>query len=420
MSWFTPRFALCAPVDLTGHTTLAAFRRGEAETVTPADWYPSVQACLNGLGSSSANSLRADLNAGAGDAIWQVRIVADDRVLLWNSDYAFEVNNTTPSLGILDGSTSSAYALNGVVGHGVVGTKRWRREAMVTAETHGISEIGGGFAEYAVPVQDGAAPLGPLYYLRERGAVGGADDTYDATCIEALDHVAASDTSIRWYSDARGHTVVTWLAASALDEIEWPTDGSVWGDPWLGNLLGFVGSETSTLDGSLRVLRSTRPAWVALVPSEAALDDYPQVEQMAEGGRLADGDLVARRSAEYYTRTLRFWVDGPGRRVAYADLLDLFAGDKEGRGFLPAAPPGGPIELWRDWPWDMRRHRSSIAVSIDRPAHSLTHTAHRHPCRGRLRCARSLDGGTAELRPLGVAQRYVEQTWSLQERPDEQ
>ena len=362
-------FALAASVNLRAWAGLQIFSRGAAHISLPS-WsigeglYEDPLAFLHSYGSqggASAQDLSTRLllgwtAAGAG-ASMEAGLIEETDHLYIEADAAFSVSN-----GLAYGFTGSTAAVETLPG-------TWRAEApadwrrgLIDGDTLTITPDAAP-AFFTPPQAQRIQSV--ITLLRKVGSLLDADDLH-AESLEHWDNEFADDSlrRIRWGLGADGRVWSTW--PSAVDDL-------VWDDLSFAKRWGFSGNEEIQISaGGARLLLADHPMPGLLCPSRPYSLCDPNVEEQGEAERLTEG-FTSFHIGTWQGWLLNFHLDGP--MDAQGDLVTHFL-----RRWLPYAPRGSRVALYRDW-GDPRRCIEELDKDL---AYSLLHTS--QDGAGRLRC----------------------------------
>lgn len=346
-----PNFALMTAVDLRDLSGETLYQRGStAINITMASTiYADMVDFLNGYSASQtiADTIDYYLTA-AGSATagtWSATINADDKVLIANTDRAFDLElvSGTDYLGLGSASLSST-----LVGgsHQVVAPNDWIRGRVAGPFVLDITPSG----EPSVDIITIDGEYQDLRVaLREGGSVGDVDDANGTNNLSARDTSIMSLSglnSIRWLIDEEGYAVVSY--PTAVTDLTWSSTA-------LRNLLGFTGSETSTtvIGSSYERLKATYPCATVLIPTRPVERHQLSVETMATRRRRLGGSMVSNKLGTYTRSRVDFFLD------AAADERDLYQHFVER--FAPYTGPGQALTYYGEW-GDSRRHAAPMSV----------------------------------------------------------
>lgn len=220
------------------------------------------------------------------------------------------------------------------------------------ATSTGLTITPAGFPAYSVAVDTWVDTL--TIQMRHRG-IGDVDDTDSDSedSLEALLH-GQVDATVRMGIDADGHVVIAYPTSFA---------GVNWLETDFRDELGFTGLEVADVEGTVAMLRADRQHRSAAVLREGWDLDRGVFMPGTAVDDLA-GDIASNNLGRFDRIRLRFQVTGPGH--ARNDHLHWLIRVRPGKGEPLSFYPRGLTET--------RRARDPYDVTVDAPAHSLTHT----------------------------------------------
>lgn len=348
-----PNFALMTAVDLRDLSGETLFQRSTTNiSITMASTiYADMVDFLNGYSASQtiADTIDYYLTA-AGSATagtWSATINADDKVVISNTDRAFDFQQKTGTDYFGFGTASISSTLVGGA-HQVVAPNDWIRGRVAGPFEFNVDPD----SEADVDVTIDGEYQDVRVALRDAGSVGDVDDANGTNNLSARDTSImglSGLNSIRWLIDEEGFAVVSY--PTSVTDLTWSSTA-------LRNLLGFTGDETSTtvIGSSYERLKATYPCATVLIPTRPVERHQLSVETMATRRRLLGGSMVANKLGTYTRSRVDFFVD------AAADERDLYQHFVER--FAPYTGPGQALTYYGEW-GDSRRHSAPANIAVN-------------------------------------------------------
>jgi len=345
-----PNFALMTAVDLRDLSGETLYQRSTTNiNITMASTiYADMIDFLNGYSASQtiADTIDHYLTAAgsATSGTWSATINADDKVVISNTDRAFDFQQKTGTDYLGFGTASISSTLVGGA-HQVVAPNDWIRGRVAGPFEFNVDPD----SENDVDVTIDGEYQDVRVALRDAGSVGDVDDANGTNNLSARDTSImglSGLNSIRWLIDEEGFAVVSY--PTAVTDLTWSSTA-------LRNLLGFTGDETSTtvIGSSYERLKATYPCATVLIPTRPVERHQLSVETMATRRRRLGGSMVSNKLGTYTRSRVDFFVD------AAADERDLYQHFVER--FAPYTGPGQALTYYGEW-GDSRRHAAPMSV----------------------------------------------------------
>ena len=368
-----PDFALLTSIDATEWSGVELFTRSGASTgavsfptfASGSGIFEDAISLLNGRGTTSAQTLEGFIQASSNFGTWTVSLdSATDKIKI-ECTTAFSLTVNTNGFNGLGFETDATLTTSKTA------PNDWTRGVHPASIAYALS-ISLTFSDggsntfnvyYSLPFQD--VPI----ILRERGAVGDADDVNATDCIEALDQAAQSSTDIAWYLNDSGYVVCEYFAS---------TVGAItWSSTTFRDRLGFNGTETPVDDAGFKILTAKNRMPSTLFPSRPVQRSHLRVDQASQARRLIGGGYVSNFVGSYITSVVNFDLDA---RLDQIDLYRHFT-DK----FMPYISSGERINYYQGW-GDSRRaliHADVTTSATDE--YTLLYTSEDNGDQGRIR-----------------------------------
>lgn len=379
-----PRFALASSFDARPWSGVSLFERGEGDPVVMPTFtisqgvYLDAVHFLNGYGSEVA----FDDELAAFDV--SIVLTDDDRIRVINNNVALKATLAASADNAWWGLPVEGFEIEN--GGGVLtGSSEWRRGLVWNG--HDTTPPRLSFIIEGEPVVARCPPetgflQSIITGLRERGEVGGPDDT-TATPLTALDNGEndALDQGYRWFITDDGHVGWCGTAAGAID-------GITWLDLSFMRRLGFTGLEDIRTDavggigagfvnGALYYQIADNPCPGSIVPTRPLSRQNAIQEEQSSTLRLTDGSYSSSWIGSYLGYEIEFVLDGPDGSVdLHRHFLDMRSK------YLHA---GEPCSLYQSW-GDPRRSIHPSNVDIEQTAYDLSYTSEKFGYRGRILC----------------------------------
>ena len=367
-----PDFALLTSIDATEWSGVELFTRSGGSAVSFPTFasgsgiFEDAISLLNGRGSNSANDLQSRIDSASnfGTGNWTVSLdSATDKIKI-ECTTAFSLTVNSGAFNGLGFETDATLTTSKTA------TNDWTRGVHPASIAYALS-ISMTFSDgsntfnvfYSLPFQD--VPV----ILRERGAVGDADDVNATDCIEALDQAAQGSTDLIWYLNDSGYVVCEYFAS---------TVGAItWSSTTFRDRLGFNGTETPVDDAGFKILTAKNRMPSTLFPSRPVQRSHLRVDQVSQARRLIGGGYVSNFVGSYITSVVNFDLDA---RLDQIDLYRHFT-DK----FMPYISSGERINYYQGW-GDSRRaliHADVTTSAVDE--YTLLFTSEDNGDQGRIR-----------------------------------
>jgi len=271
----------------------------------------------------------ADASPGAPLGTFDAYIDENDRIVVTNDTYAFEITSASASnwFGFQTGDASvnvSGTETLTASGEWVRGTITTQAGYVLTVDKGGTpyALIGGPALCHSIPT-----------YVRTRNE-GDVDSALvsGVYTLEDFDADEGSEPRVRWYIDGDGHVVCSY--PTTLTDLGFPSAS-------FAARLGFTGSEVPVSVGSFDVMTATYPCPGLIVPTRPAMFVRTARDQRAGSARLANGDATAVELLNAPAREVRVYVGGE----ASATDEEFHYLDK----VLPYALPGWRFHVYQDW-----------------------------------------------------------------------
>lgn len=395
-----PRCALLAAFDARRWSAVEVFKRGaEADPVTLPAYGDGEGVYLDAIdfacGFGSARPFNASV-AGNGVTF----ALVDDRLVVTNAgddDVTLAASAGNAWWGLPTGAT-----LIDKEGGTLTAAADWRR-GMVTSGSGEVPPrlvftVDGVIGIKVAPPTKGWMQS-VIVGLRERGEVGGLDDTAAGSTLEDLDNAVndAASLGFRWGITDDGFAFWTGTSAAAAE-------GVTWLSTTFRDRLGFTGLEPIIRDDGL-----TAPGFSAgVMYGQIAARPMPGVvvpsrppQRLIEWGRsygdaveLVDGRAGSVLHAAAAGVRIDLLIDGYhdsalGGLDLHRHLRKMLSGDHDA-GELALAGPGEPLTLYQDV-GDTRRALAAEVATADQPLYDLNYTAESNGWRGRRLCRVSAD-----------------------------
>jgi len=364
----SPNFALLTALDLRELSNTTLFTRSGGSDVdmptfatNDAGIYEDTLFFLNGR--ATGGSLNADtmLNSDATfGTTWSISINSADKIV-FTSDADFTVTST----GTTDALGFSSAVVSTLVGSTYVATapSDWARGVLDLADiNYQFDYSGGGTFNY--PSVDADVQDVPSW-IRDPSASDA--DNFSLSSLQELDNTAQSSSDITWLLTADGKTQCYYR--TTLGDI-------TWSNTTIRNLLGFTGSETAVVDGTVSRLTSTYTASGVLVPTRPYQQHHLRVENISQSRRKIGGGYVSNYVGSYITSVLQFDLD------ALLDSKDDYRHFTNS--FIPLVSGGERINFYQDW-GDSRRALITADVNSTQSAYDLVYTSEENGSYGRIR-----------------------------------
>jgi hypothetical protein len=365
----SPNFALLTSLDLRDHSNTTIFTRaGGSDVVMPtfatndAGIYEDTLFFLNNRGTDgSLNAVeQIDSDATFG-ATWNISINSSDKVQITsNVDFTVTSTGTTDALGF------SSIINATLVGSDYVATAPtdWTRGILSLEDiTYQIDEVGGAgtfnYPSVQADVQDVPS------WIREPSA---SDvDNFNLSSLQELDNNAQSSSNITWILTNDGFTQCYYT--TTLGDI-------TWSNITIRDLLGFTGSESPVVDGTVSRLTSTRKPSGVLLPTRPYQQHHLRVENLSQSRRKIGGGYVSNYIGTYITSILLFDLD------ALLDSQDDYRHFTNE--FIPLVSGGERLNFYQDF-GDSRRALITADVNSSQSAYDLVYTSEDNGSYGRVR-----------------------------------
>lgn len=235
--------------------------------------------------------------------------------------------------------------------------------------------------------------------IRERGAVGDADDRW-RWCVED------GDATLRMGVTSDGRA---WWATSRAGALT----GMVWDSTTFRDRLGFTGYEAITTWGDWRGQIADHPLPGVTHTTRPIRRQNRRVDVAGSDLRLVSGSYSGVHVGTYRGWSIEAWVDGPldSGLDLHTHWLDMMS--------EPAyCTPGRPITVYQDV-GDSRRALDPRSVNADQPAYDVLYTSEHGPYRGRLLCrVNPATGRELELSQEGQYRRRYPVSITVDDRED--
>ncbi len=366
-----PDFALLTSIDATEWSGVELFTRSGGSAVSFPTFasgsgiFEDAISLLNGRGSNSANQLQAFIQSSSNFGTWTVTLdSATDKIKIsCTTDFNLTVQTS--------GFNGLGFETDATLTPSKTAANDWVRGVHPASVSHALSIFltfsDGGLntfnVPYSLPFQD--VPI----ILRERGAVGDADDVNATDCIEALDQAAQSSSDIVWYLNDSGYVVCEYFASTVGD--------LTWSSTTFRDRLGFNGTETPYNDSGFMILTAKNRMPSTLFPSRPVQRSHLRVDQVSQARRLIGGGYVSNFVGSYITSVVNFDLDA---RLDQIDLYRHFTNK-----FMPYISSGERINYYQGW-GDSRRaliHADVTTSATDE--YTLLFTSEDNGDQGRIR-----------------------------------
>lgn len=361
-----PNFALLTSLDLRGQSGATVFSRSGGSSVTlptysSSDVYEDTLFFLNGRISAGALNAKDQLNT-ASFGTWNIYINSDDKVTI-TSTVSFTIRSTgTVDLLGFGTSTVTSSLVNFLFQ--VTASQDWLRGVASLSDVEYTIEDGGGSGVLTFPattpdVQDLTT------FIRDETTADA--DSFSLTSLQELDNTAQSTSDTTWVINDEGYTQCYYT--STTGDITWVSTA-------IRDLLGFTGSESPVVDGSISTLTSTRQAAGVLVPTRPYQSHHLSVQNVSQSRRMIGGGYVSNYIGTYITSILQFDLDA---LLDSKDDYRHFTND-----FLPLVSGGERINFYQSW-GDSRRALITAGVNASQYSYDLLYTAEDNGNYGRVR-----------------------------------
>ncbi len=345
--------ALAAPVDVTpwrGEQVLTF--DGVAISVGPSmGLYWDAPAFLHGYGSRVGQTLSALATAewqaqgGAGEILFTIG--SDDRVVITSTvtPLAIEPSADNEALGFPSAGVPDYLNVHTATGE-------WARGVVQFSEGVKLSKNGG--ATVALPHAQSMPRVQSLpTWLRERGAVGDADDVWQDSTLEDLLRSVAGQEGARCVVEAGGHVSVNYAAGGAGLQAH---GGTFW------RALGGTGRETpAAAPGGRETLTTALPCPAMLAPRYGLAEMRRVTRGRDTRQEMADGSTSSTGLAPVSGWDLTLRIQGPTDGAGELESTLRRFWHEARRGPLTLYPqwgdrskPGGSMDLRRHVdPWEV-------------------------------------------------------------------
>jgi len=363
----SPNFGLLTALDLRNLSGVTVFTRSGGYDVDMPIFTDNEGIYEDTLFFLNARATDGALNAStllASDSsfgtTWTISINSSDKIVI-TSDVEFTITST----GAVDALGFSSPVTSTLVGSDYVATapSDWLR-GIVSLEDidYQFDYSGGGSFNYpsaSLDIQDLPS------WIRDT-AENDADD-FNLTSLQNLDIIARGSSSITWLLTSAGLTQCCYN--TSLGDITWSSTT-------IRDLLGFTGSETPVVDGSVSRLTSTRKPSGVLIPTRPYQNHHLSTQNLSNSRRKIGGGYVSNYIGTYITSILQFDLD------ALLDSQDDYRHFTNE--FLPLVSGGERINFYQAW-GDSRRALITADVNSTQPAYDLLYTSEDNGSYGRVR-----------------------------------